>query len=244
MGSLQSPIARSRSTAAPLVEQAALAMVKQLVEQGRGKEVLRVLKQNPAGARVLKEAFPGPTKVLAVLNGFTDDPIDNIYGYLLEDDDSRWLFTLLEYVDMNGPNCNLAPGLRHRLGGVFLHCEDQEAVVEMLVGAIGALDIDDFNEVVKRGLRIEIDEDAYMAENEDEEEDDEEGGGEAQQVFDHSDWVQSSRFSILHDPIVEKLNDLVDDRKLASQERVDELMRPNRGVVIMGTIIVNANSWE
>lgn len=229
----------SKKTPAPLVEQAALAMVKQLVEQGRAKEVFREFRAHTAGKAVLKEQFPGPKNAIAVLSGFTDSSIDNTYGYLLEDDESRWLFKLLG--QDSSTYDDLAPGRNHRLGGPLLHCEDQDSVIEVLTNAINNLDFDDFDAVVREGLGIQIDYDEQEEEEENEDEDGEDG--DTERVFDHNDWVENHGEE-LGTAIIEKLNELVDDSKLASQDDVDEVMRPKIGVLVRGTIILDANSWE
>ena len=227
----------SKKTPAPLVEQAALAMVKQLVEQGRAKEVFREFRAHPAGKAVLKEQFPGPKNAIAVLSGFTDSSIDNTYGYLLENDESRWLFKLLG--QDSSAYADLAPGRNHRLGGPLLHCEDQDSVIEVLTKAINSLDFEDFDAVVREGLGIQIDYDAQ----EEEEDEDEDEDGDTERVFDHNDWVENHGEE-LGNAIMEKFNELVDDSKLASQDDVDEVMRPKIGVLVRGTIILDANSWE
>jgi len=226
----------TKKTPAPLVEQAALAMVRQLVEQGRAKEVFREFHAHPSGRAVLKEKFPGPKNVIAVLSGFTDSPIDNTYGYIVENDESGWLFKLFERMDASMPGLDAEEDSnRCRLGGVLLHCEDQESVIEALTGAIQDLDLDEFNNVVRDSLGVQIDEE----EDEDEDEED----GDTERVFDHVDWVENNGEG-LGNALMENLNDLVDDRKLASQEDVDELMQPKIGARVCGTIILDANSWE
>jgi hypothetical protein len=226
----------TKKTPAPLVEQTALAMVKQLVEQGRAKEVYRVLREHPAGRAVLKEKHPGPKNVIAVLSGFTDSAIDNTYGYIVEDGDSDWLFKLFEHIDASMPGLDAQEDSnRCRLGGVLLHCEEQESVIETLTGAIQDLDSEDFNHVVRVSLGIRIEEDV------DEDEDEEDGDAEGD--FDRVDWVENHGEE-LGNALIEKLNHLVDDRVLASQADVDEVMQPKTGVRVRGTIIVDANSWE
>jgi len=229
----------TKKTPAPLVEQAALAMVKQLIEQGRAKEVFRMLAQHPAGRSVLTEEFPGPKNAIAVLSGFSDSAIDNTYGYIMEDDESHWLFKLFERMDASMPGLDAQEDSnRHRLGGVLLHCEDQDTVIETLTGAIQDLDLDEFNDVVRDSLGIQIDEEE---ENEDEDEDEEDG--DTERVFDHVDWAENHGEE-LGNALIEKLNDLVTDGKLASQEVVDDVMSPKIGVLVVGTIIIETNSWE
>ena len=226
----------TKKTPAPLVEQAALATVKQLLEQGRAKEVYRLLSQHPAGKSVLTEEFPGPKNVISVLSGFTDSAIDNTYGYIIENDESRWLFKLIERLDASMPGLDAnEDSNRCRLGGVLLHCEDQDNVIESLTGAIQDLDLDEFNDVVRDGLGIRVDEE----EDEDEDEED----GDTERVFDHVDWAENNGEE-LGNALIKKLNELVDDNNLASQEVVDEVMCPKIGVVVVGTILLDANSWE
>ena len=224
----------TKKTPAPLVEQAALAMVKQLVEQGRAKDVYRVLREHSAGRAVLKEKHPGPKNVIAVLSGFTDSAIDNTYGYIVESAESDWLFKLFEHIDASMPGLDAQEDSnRCRLGGVLLHCEEEESVIETLTGAIQDLDSDEFKHVVRDSLGIQIEE----------EEDEDEEDGDAEGDFDHVDWVENHGEE-LGNALIEKLNHLVDDRVLASQADVDEVMQPKTGVRVRGTIILDANSWE
>ena len=231
----------SKKTPAPLVEQAALAMVRQLVEQGRANEVYRELYAHPAGRAVIKEKHPGPKNVIAVLSGFTDAPIDNTYGYIVDDAESHWLFTLFSEMYAFQAGGGGLGGARCRLGGVVLHCEDEESAIESLTGAIQNLDLDEFYDVVRDGLGIQIDEEE---EDEDEDEDEDEEDGDTERVFDHGDWIKNHGEE-LGNALKEKLDDLVDDAKLLSQEDVDEVMGPRKvGGRVRGTIIIDANSWE
>ena len=227
----------TKKTPAPLAEQAALAMVRQLVEQGRAKEVYRELCAHPDGRAVIKEKHPGPKNVIAVLSGFTDSPIDNTYGYIADDTESNWLFKLFSEMHASMPGLDVAEDAnRCRLGGVLLHCEDEESVIETLSGAIQQLDLDEFNDVVREGLGIQIDE-------EENEEDEDEEDGDTERVFDHVEWIENHGEE-LGNALKEKLDDLVADRKLLSQEDVDEIMRPKIGTRVVGTIILDANSWD
>jgi hypothetical protein len=221
----------------PLEEQAAIAVVKQLVEQGRAKEVVGVLKKNPAGKIVLKRALPGPEKAIAVLSGFTDSPLDNTYGYILYNDDTKWLFTIFEQGNETGFEDNdLVPGNDHKLGGVVLHCEDKEAVADILISAIRELDKDQFDRV-KDGLSIAIDEDAEQ------EGDGEESEGDTENVFDHGLWIDENNDG-LKEAILNELDEINEGSRMASRDTVDALMRDNRGIVVVGTIIIDNNSWN
>ena len=225
----------TKKTPAPLVEQAALAMVRQLVEQGRAKEVYRELYAHPAGRAVIKEKHPGPKNVIAVLSGFTDSAIDNTYGYIVDDAESNWLFKL--FIEMYASGQDAEDRNRCRLGGAVLHCEDAESVLESLTTAIQNLDLDEFYDVVRDGLGIPIDE-------EEEDDDEDEEDGDTERVFDHSDWIDNHGEE-LSNALKAKFDDLVDDTKLLSQEEVDEIMGPRKiGGRIRGTIIIDANTWE
>ena len=226
----------SKKTPAPLVEQTALAMVAQLVEQGRAKEVFREFRAHPAGKEVLKEEFPGPVEVFYVFLKGPDSVHDDTEGLILASK-APWLKTLLEEHKAQ----NKGKLVRGSLGGFKLCWDEKSEAVEWASELIHLLSKEDIEEVVGKGLGVTVD----FHRNSDDEENDEDDEDEDEDAEDDpAEWCDNNADAI-NEALDTKLGELFTyDTEFVSPATIKEWEKLNRGHKVLGSFFIETTNWS
>ena len=225
----------SKKTPAPLLEQAALAMVKDLVEQGRAKEVFREFRAHPAGKAVLKEEFPGPVETFYLFLKGPDSVHDDTEGLILASK-APWLKTLLEEHKAQ----NKDKLVRGSLGGFKLCWDEKSEAVEWASERIHLLSKEDIEEVVGKGLGVTVD----FRHNPDDEENDEDEEEDEDAEYDHSEWC-GNNVEEIEEALDTKLGELFTyDTEFVSPATIKEWEKLNRGHKVLGSFFIETTNWS